>query len=85
MRTIHQQTGRDTLEFPLDTWFAYQGEPVNFGHSLIDCLDEIAGEWDDLNFCTLEEAGLEGDRENDTVPGAQGAYYREEDITPFHS
>lgn len=43
-----------------------------------DLVDQMM--WEDLeDFLTLEEAGLENSRENDTVPGSQlFGYYNEE-------
>lgn len=42
-----------------------------------DLVDEMM--WEDLvEFETLDSAGLESRKENDTVPGAQREYYNEE-------
>lgn len=42
-----------------------------------DLVDEM--QWKDLvNFESLESAGLENDRENDSVTGVQKVYYTEE-------
>lgn len=44
---------------------------------MFDLVDEMM--WEDLTeFLTLEQAGLENGKENDTVCGAQQVYYNEE-------
>lgn len=49
-----------------------------------DLVDQMM--WEDLEeFLTLEEAGLEDSRMNDSVPAAQLEYYNDEDrLNPYY-